>query len=863
MSQFTPMIEQYRSIKKEYADCILFFRLGDFYEMFFEDAETASRELDIVLTARDGGQRKIPMCGVPYHAANNYIKRLLERGFRVAICDQIEDPRQAKGIVQREVTRVVTPGTALDDSWLTPDNNFLAALVWNGESAGLAYLDLLTGDFGACQLTGTRVRAGVLDEIARIKPVECLVPMWSSQEVQGILWEELPGTMVTEFDPMHFTVEQAYLRLEKYFGPGSEAVVQMRDKTDALSAAGALLGFIEETQRVPMNQLQRINVYQISDYLGLDRTSRRNLELTNNLRDGKSDGTLLAVLDRTCTAMGRRKLRSWLEQPLLDSGLINERLEAVEELLHKRECREDLQAILQRLRDIERIAGKIGAGIVNPRELLALKSSLEEVPALKRLGDEYKTSLLCALFNLNDLPETRHLIERSIDENAPINLRDGGIIKNGYNLQVDELRQIAFKGERWLLEYEQAEKERTGIKSLKIGFNRVFGYYLEVTKANLSQVPADYIRKQTLVNAERYITGELKKYENEVLGAKDRLIALEQELFGEIRLSLQADIEDIQVLSRQIAQIDALTSLARVAFENRYHRPRVNTAGPIRIRGGRHPVVEQVLDGVRFVPNDAELDPGGSRIGIVTGPNMGGKSTFLRQVALIVIMAQMGSFVPAEEAEIGLVDHIFTRVGASDDLSTGKSTFMVEMVEVANILANATPRSLIILDEVGRGTSTYDGMSIARALAEHLAGMEGARVLFATHYHELTDLADKFTPVFNLCVSVKESGDDVIFLRKVLPGKADKSYGIHVAKLAGLPPAVTKRAEQILDTLEIKSPQPVPLQLSLFGDEEDPVIQAINSVDINRLTPLEALNLIHEWKRMLSQSGGQRARARR
>lgn len=857
------MIEQYRSVKKEYADCILFFRLGDFYEMFFEDAEIASRELDIVLTARDGGQRKIPMCGVPYHAANNYIKRLLERGFRVAICDQVEDPRQAKGIVQREVTRVVTPGTALDDSWLTEDNNFLAALVLDDESAGLAYLDLLTGDFGACQLTGAMVRAGVLDEMARIKPAECLVPMWSSQEVKGILGDEFPGTVVTEIDPLHFTREQAKPRLDKYFDPNSETMLQLKDKCEASSAAGALLGFIEETQRVAMNQLQRINVYQITDYLGLDRTSRRNLELTSNLRDGKPEGTLLAVLDRTRSAMGRRKLRAWLEQPLLDSGLINERLEAVEELLHKRAYREDLQSTLQRLRDIERVAGKIGAGVVSPRELLALKSSLEEIPNMKRMGEENQSPLLCALFNLNEMHSTRGIIESSIDENAPVNLRDGGIIKDGYNKQVDELRQIAFKGEKWLLEYEHAEKERTGIKSLKVGFNRVFGYYLEVTKANLSQVPADYIRKQTLVNAERYITGELKKYENEVLGAKDRLIALEQELFAGIRQVLQEDIEDIQVLSQQIAQIDALASLAQVAFENRYHRPRIHPAGPIRIQGGRHPVVEHYLEGARFVPNDTVLDPEGTRIGIVTGPNMGGKSTFLRQVALIVIMAQMGSFVPAEQAEIGMVDHIFTRVGASDDLSTGKSTFMVEMAEVANILGNATSRSLLILDEVGRGTSTYDGMSIARALAEHLAGTDGVRVLFATHYHELTDLADKYPPVFNLCVSVKESGDDVIFLRKVLPGKADKSYGIHVARLAGLPTAVTRRAEQILDTLEVKSPQPVPLQLSLFGDEEDPVIEAINSVDINRLTPLEAFYLIQEWKQMLSRPDKQRARTRR
>lgn len=862
MSGFTPMIEQYRSIKKEYADCILFFRLGDFYEMFFEDAEVASRELDIVLTAREGGQHRIPMCGVPYHSANTYIKRLLDRGFRVAICDQVEDPRQAKGIVQREVTRVVTPGTALDETWLTEDNNFLAALVLNEETAGLAYVDLLTGEFGACQLSGTRVRAGLMDEVARIRPTECLVPMWSSQEVQSLLGDEFPCILITEIDPEHFSLEKAYQKLEKYFGRDLQTLQQLNERREASSAAGALLGFIEETQKGVMNQLQRINVYRMSDFLGLDRASRSNLELTANLRDGKQDGTLLAVLDRTRSPMGRRKLRAWLEQPLLDTSRINDRLDAVEELLERREYREELQSVLQRVRDIERIVGKIGAGVANPRELLALKTSLQEIPFLKKMGSELRSRMLSELFNLNEMVTTRELIASAIDDNAPANLREGGTIKEGYHPEVDRLRQIAFKGEKWLLDYEQAEKERTGIKSLKVGFNRVFGYYLEVTKANLSQVPADYIRKQTLVNAERYITEELKSYENEVLGAKERLIALEQELFTSIRQSLQNHIEDIQKLSQQIAQIDTLASLAQVAFENRYNRPLVNTSGPIRIRGGRHPVVEQYLGRARFIPNDAELDPGGSRIGIVTGPNMGGKSTFLRQVALIVIMAQMGSFVPAEEAEIGLADHIFTRVGASDDISTGKSTFMVEMNEVANILRNATSRSLIILDEVGRGTSTYDGMSIARALAEYLVNIEGIRVLFATHYHELTDL-DKFPAVFNLCVSVKESGDDVIFLRKVLPGKADKSYGIYVAKLAGLPPAVTQRAEQILDTLEIKNPKPVPLQLCLFGDEEDPVIDAIKSVDINSLTPLEALNLIHEWQQMLGPSDRQRIRTRR
>ncbi len=759
---------------------------------------------------------------------------------------------------------MVTPGTAMDDSWLTEDNNYLAALAFNGERAGLAYLDLLTGDFRACQVMGTKVQAEMLDELARLKPSECLVPRWSSQEISEILQEEIHGIFVTEVDPLHFTWENAYDKLTQYFGEHQQTMLDLKDKREAAIAAGALLGFIEETQRVAMNQLSQLIIYRIADYMGLDRTSRRNLELTCNLRDGQSAGTLLAVLDYTRTAMGKRKLRTWLEQPLLDAGSIEERLDAVEDFLLQRELREDVQQSLQKLRDIERIAGKIGAELVNPRELLALKSSLEEIPRIKRLGVTTNSSLLSSLFHLNELSSVRELIEMAIDEDAPTSLRDGGIIKPGYNQRVDKLRQMSFEGEEWLLSYEQAQRERSGIKSLKIGFNRVFGYYLEVTKANLNQVPPDYVRKQTLVNSERYITDELKGYENEILGAKERLLVLEQELFKEIRRRLQGDIEEIQLLSLQIAKIDSLASLAQAAFENRYRRPRISQGGSILIKGGRHPTVERFMDEGRFVPNDVRLDPEKSRVGIVTGPNMGGKSTFLRQVALIVIMAQMGSFVPAEEADIGLVDHIFTRVGASDDISTGKSTFMVEMVEVANIIRNATPQSLVILDEVGRGTSTYDGMSIAQALTEYLATTEGIRVLFATHYHELTELTEKYSVVFNLCVSVKESGEEVIFLRRVLPGKADKSYGIHVARLAGIPTTITNRAEQILANLEEKAKKHVviPHQLSLFIEDEHPVIDELRSVDINALTPLEALNLIYDWKTMLTfpESGRKRAK---
>jgi len=848
------MIEQYLKIKKEYADCILFFRLGDFYEMFFEDAETASRELDIVLTSRDGGKSKVPMCGVPYHAYANYVGKLLDKGYRVAICEQMEDPRQAKGIVEREVIRVITPGTALDDAWLTEDNNYLAAIVVNEDKAGLAYVDVLTGEFKACQLAGARARSELRDELARLRPSECLIPRWSSQELKDFVGDDLPGTLLTEVDPELFLLPNAREKLDRYLGFQSELLQELERMNEPAIAAGALIGFVEQTQRMMMNHLCGLSLYNSSDFLGLDRASRQNLELICNLRDGSRDGSLLGQLNHTCTAMGCRRLRIWLEQPLIDITAIENRLDSVAELLENPLLRQELQGELKKLRDIERIAGKIGAGVVNPRELLALKSCLEAVPELKGIGREIKSSLLRELFMLNEMESTRDLISRSIDDSAPPAIRDGGVIKAGYDQRVDELRHIAFEGDSWLLAYEQSQKERTQIKSLKVGFNRVFGYYIEVTKANTSQVPADYIRKQTLVNAERYITEELKTFENQVLGARERLLAVENHIFQDIKLLLQDSIEDIKKLSSQLAQIDALISLAEAAFVNNYTRPHIKKRGVIAIKGGRHPMVEKTLREVRFVPNDCTLDPEGHRVGIVTGPNMGGKSTFLRQAALIVIMAQMGSFVPADEAAIGLVDQVFTRVGASDDLSSGKSTFMVEMVEVANILKNATSRSLIILDEVGRGTSTFDGVSIARALAEYLANIEGIRVLFATHYHELTDLAENFSGVFNLCVSVKEVGEEVIFLRKVLPGKADKSYGIHVAKLAGLPAEVTKRAEIILDSLEEQRDSQTiraPLQPSLFSDEEHPVIDALRAVNTDSLSPLEALTLLYSWKQML------------
>lgn len=863
MSGLTPMMEQYRQIKKEYEDCILFFRLGDFYEMFFTDAEVASRELDIVLTSRDGGAERVPMCGVPYHAASTYIGRLLEKGYRVAICDQVEDPKLARGIVKREVTRVITPGTALEEGWLKEDNNFLASVVIEDSACGLAYVDVSTGEFAVCQFDGADAVDKLKDELYRLRPAECLVARWSGD---GHIFsnEDIKAGVITEIAPEMFDINDAREKLTRQFGRNALAAAELDDRKEAIQAAGAILSFLEETQKTMMNHIRHIRTYRVDEAMVIDRASRRNLELTANLRDGKTEGSLLWVLDKTRTSMGRRQLRAWLEKPLMDCRRIEERLDAVEELVTDGFLRADLQAHLGFMRDLERLAARIGAGMINPREVLALSNCLQKVPEIKETGSRVKSPLLITLFNLNELGSLREFLEKAIDEKAPVSVRDGGIIKSGYNQQVDELRRIAFAGDQVLLEYESRERERTGIKSLKVGYNKVFGYYIEVTKANLAQVPPDYIRKQTLVNAERFITDELKHFETEVLSARERLSALEEELFNEIRNHLLRYVEDIQTLAMQLAQLDVLAALAEAAVANNYKRPSLTPHGPIIIKGGRHPVVEKSLKDTRFVPNDTRLDPDGERIAVITGPNMGGKSTYLRQVALITIMAQMGSFVPADEAVIGLVDRLFTRVGASDDLSGGQSTFMVEMSEVANIVRYLTPRSLVLLDEVGRGTSTFDGMSIARAIAEYMASYPGVRVLFATHYHELTDLADQFDSVINLCVSVKESGEDVIFLKKVLGGKADKSYGIHVARLAGLPPVITERAARILEQLEESrsrpAPKPVPVQQSLFGDEGHPVLEALKELNVNQLTPLEALNLLEKWQKMLAKGDGRSLR---
>lgn len=861
MTRLTPMMEQYRAIKEQYPDAILFFRLGDFYEMFFEDARVASRELEIVLTSRDGGgEAKVPMCGVPFHSADTYIARLIQKGHRVAICEQVEDPRHAKGLVRREVVKVITPGTVLDDAMLDETrNNYLVAVVDNQDIIGLAIIDVSTGEFQATEMAGPDAHNWLTGELYRLTPSECLVPAWTSRESTVYEFRDRMQSMViTPLDSTYFEYNFAEQKLRDYFRVKSLAELDMQSCAAGVIAAGAILAFLETTQQVHLQHIRTIRKYSSQEYLSLDLTTRHNLELTRSMREGKREGSLLAVIDCCVTAMGKRLLKSWLEQPLIDTEAINERLKAVEELLGSIALRENLRRELDAVYDMERLVARVGSGLANPRELLALKTSLKVLPAIRDMALQVETSLLRETMALDTMEDVYAFLDASLDDNAPLTTREGGIIKSGYHPNVDELRKLAFEGKEWLMEYEGQERERTGIKSLKVGFNKVFGYYIEVTKANLDLVPAHYIRRQTLVNAERYITDELKNYEDKVLGARERLFALEHEIYQGIREQLAGYIPRLQKVASALAQLDVLACLAESAFRYDYVRPVVDNSDGIYIKGGRHPVVERSLTGDRFVPNDTFINAGDQRYAIITGPNMGGKSTYMRQVALIAILAQMGSFVPAREARIGVLDQIFTRVGAADNLAGGQSTFMVEMVEVAHILKRATSRSLVILDEIGRGTSTFDGMSIARAVMEYICRHIRAKTLFATHYHELTGLAEEFPGIFNLSVSVKESGGTVVFLKKVLPGKADKSYGIHVASLAGIPPRVIERAEELLKQLENRGEdsgggpavQGKIVQLGLF-QEEEPLTEELRKLNLDEIKPVEALQLLYRWKETL------------
>jgi len=856
-----------------YPDCILFFRLGDFYEMFFEDAEVAAQVLEIVLTARDAGSGvRVPMCGVPHHAADAYISKLIARGYRVAICEQVEDPSTAKGLVKREVVRVITPGTVVDLSMLeASENNHLVSLAEGESSIGLAVIDVSTGDFQVAEFSGEEASSQVMGELFRLRPAECLIPAWTHQE--SLLYEfgeRFHNLVVTEMDPAYYQYAEAEKRLKEFFQVEDLSSLGLEASPAAVVAASVLLVFLENTCRAQLKHLRPIRKYQPREFLGLDVNTRRSLELTRNMRDGKREGTLLAVLDCCRTAMGKRLLKGWLELPLVDVKAINERLDAVEEIYNSFVLRESIRERLGAIQDVERLVGRLGNGVINPRELLALKNSLAGLPGLRQFLPQVKSGLLRSLLDLDLLEDVYQLLDSALNEDAPASIREGGIIKPGYHPEVDELRKLAFEGREWLLEYEQKEREQTGIKSLKLGFNRVFGYYIEVTKPNVPLVPSHYIRKQTLVNGERYITEELKRFEEKVLSAREKLVVLEQELFENLREQLASHLKRLQEVARAVAQLDVVTCLAEVAFRYDYVRPVVDDSGIIFIKNGRHPVVERYLANESFVPNDTLIGSDDRRLAVITGPNMGGKSTYMRQVALITILAQMGSFVPATEARIGVVDQVFTRIGASDDLAGGQSTFMVEMVEVAYILKNATSRSLIILDEIGRGTSTFDGMSIAQAVLEFIGNQVKAKTLFATHYHELTGLEGRLPGAFNLSVSVKESSGTVVFLKKVIPGRADKSYGIQVAGLAGLPATVIDRAAEILEGLEGKKEAektgveqtPKVVQLALF-QEEHPLVEEIRLLDLDSITPLEALQLLYRWRDKLSASGPKGKRNKR
>jgi DNA mismatch repair protein MutS len=857
LMKLTPMMRQYMDTKEKYKDCLLFFRLGDFYEMFFEDAEIASRELEITLTGRDCGlEQRAPMCGVPWHSAHNYIAKLISRGYKVAICEQVEDPAEAKGIVRREVTRVITPGTVTDPAMLDEKkNNYLMSVFCLKSYFGIAVVDVTTGEFSATQITYGNTTKKLFDEIFRYRPSEIVVNSQFQKVMPHNDFREKTGIYISIIEDEAFLTDKAIDSIIDIAGSNPLEQFEL-----AVSASGGLLYYLNSTQKVALNHIKSIQPYQIESFMMIDSSSRRNLELTETLRDRKKRGSLLWVLDKTQTAMGGRKLRQWIEQPLLDIDEINMRLNAVSELKEKFMLRNEIMELLKRVYDMERLSSKLVVGNVNARDLLSLKASMGQIPYVLDLLSQTGSELCKAIEKrIDSLTDLYQMIDEAISDEPPVTIKDGDIIKTGYSAEVDNYRRAFTDGKQWIADLENREKEATGIKNLKIKYNKVFGYFIEVTNSYLDQVPEHYIRKQTLVNCERFVTEELKNLEDTILGAEIKVKTLEYELFCNLREKIAAQVGRIQRTADGMATLDVLCSLADVADRENYVRPTIHEGSEIHIKEGRHPVVEKMLGKTPFVPNDTLLNDNDDRIIIITGPNMAGKSTYLRQVALIVLMAQMGSFVPATEAILGIVDRIYTRVGASDDLASGQSTFMVEMSEVANILNNATPRSLLILDEIGRGTSTHDGLSIAWAVIEYIndKGRLGCRTLFATHYHELTELEDKLHGIKNCCIDVKKKGDDIIFLRKIKPGGADRSYGIEVAKLAGIPQLVIDKASKILEELDEadinkrrgkkKGIKPYDGQLDLLtagslskGERE--VIEELRSVDATTMTPLDALN---------------------
>ena len=865
MAELTPMMRQYLEIKERHPDCILFFRLGDFYEMFADDAKLASHELDLTLTTRDRGKEKseqVPMCGVPYHSAESYIARLVARGYKVAICEQMEDPALAKGLVKRDITRIVTPGTVIESSMLDESrNNYFACVFGEGGRYGLSFCDISTGAFYATQAEGAEAMERVISELGRFAPAEVLRggDAAKSEELTRTLQERLSCCADLGADELFDPQETAQL-VEKQFGRPLDEL-GLTERPEVWRSAGALLRTLCELQKTGLSHVRELEFYVSGRFMELDLSARRNLELTETMRAGEKRGSLLWVLDHTKTAMGSRMLRSWLEKPLLSPKRINARLDAVEELTKNSIGRDELVHMLQDVSDYERVTARIVTGAANCRDLVSLGNGCEPLPELRAAIGGLHASLFGVLLDeLDDLSDLRDEIRNAIVDEPPFSVREGGMIRDGYSEELDQLRDIVSGGKGTLARIEAEEREKTGIKTLRVGYNRVFGYYIEVSKGQTAQVPETYIRKQTLTTGERYITPELKELERTILTAKDRITALEYELFSQVRQHLADQSARIQRTARAVAALDVLTNFAALAARQNYCRPEIDLSGELHITDGRHPVVEQVLKDALFVPNDTALDCGANRVAILTGPNMAGKSTYMRQVALIVLMAQMGCFVPARTARIGVVDRIFTRIGASDDLASGQSTFMVEMTEVSDILRCATSRSLLILDEIGRGTSTFDGMSIARAVLEYCADPKklGAKTLFATHYHELTAMEGTLPGVKNYNIAVKTRGEDIIFLRKIIPGGADRSYGIEVARLAGLPSTVVNRAKKILRQLEEEAGRPAPAvqaqedQVSLTALSEGEVMDQLRRTQVDTLSPLEALNLLYELKKKLS-----------
>lgn len=867
----SPMMQKYLETKEKYPDTILFYRLGDFYEMFFDDAILVSRELEITLTGKDCGlEKRAPMAGVPFHAAENYIAKLVAKGYKVAICEQLEDPKTTKGMVKRGVIKVVTPGTVVESNMLEErKNNYIMSIYKVGIYFGIAISDISTGEFYASKIRETNNFALLLDEISRFTPSEIIVNEMMNESKAEIasIKTRFPDTYINKCEESYFS-ENIQSVKDKFTlkDINSNEIENLQDNILEICAINALVSYIENTQMTDLSHINTITIYHVLKYMALDINARRNLEITEKLRDKSKKGTLLWVLDKTSTSMGGRLLRRWLNDPLIDENEINKRLNSVEEVKNNVMLRGDIIENLKKIYDIERLAGKMAYGNATPRDMITLKNSLLKLPETKKILQNVKTNYLKEIYeNIDELQDIYELIDKSITDDPPMNTKDGGYIKIGFDEEIDKLKLATTDGKSWLMKLEKEEKEKTGIKSLKVGFNKVFGYYIEVTNTYKNLVPETYIRKQTLTNGERYITEELKNIENQILGAEEKVVKLELEAFKKIREEIADNVKRLQKTAEAVSILDVLSSFAQVAEDMNYCKPVINKDGIIDIKEGRHPVIEKMLPTGEFIANDTYLDKNENRLSIITGPNMAGKSTYMRQVALITLMAQVGSFVPAQSAVIGVVDKIFTRVGASDDLSMGQSTFMVEMMEVAAILKEATSNSLIILDEIGRGTSTFDGLSIAWAVAEYIADINkcGAKTLFATHYHELTELENKLEGIKNYSIAVKEKGEDIIFLRKIVKGGTDESYGVHVARLAGVPKEVTKRANQILNTLERKSiigskkeekedKKQVTGQLGMFNFKLAEIAQELDKVNLNELTPIDALNTLVKIKEKMA-----------